>query len=46
MNIAGFLIIIHATTGGIALISGAFAIASRKGKSVHRTGGQDECNYY
>ncbi|WP_396637482.1 DUF2306 domain-containing protein [Maribacter sp. R77961] len=40
MDITSVLILVHAITGGVALVAGAFAIASRKGKSIHRMGGK------
>lgn len=44
MDIVRFLIFIHAVTGGIALVAGAFAIGSNKGKLIHRRGGK--CFFY
>ena len=40
MEMAQPIIYLHAITGGIALISGGVALASRKGKTVHRSGGR------
>lgn len=40
MHIAQPLIYTHAITGGLALISGGMAIASKKGKSIHRASGK------
>ena len=40
MEIAQPIIYLHAITGGLALISGGIAIASRKGKPVHKKGGK------
>lgn len=39
-NLANILIIIHATFGGIALISGTGAIVSKKGSKLHRKTGK------
>ncbi len=38
-QIAQILIIIHAATGGIALVAGVIALAAKKGRLVHRRAG-------
>lgn len=40
MDLATFLIIVHASLGGIGLTAGVFSMSSKKGKKLHKTAGK------